>query len=85
MTPKEDFETRLGVFGRKIDELVADAREEYREERQELKDRWNRLESRRVEVVAKGDSAWEEFKDDLEEEWNDIKRSYEDLRKRFGE
>ncbi len=85
MTTKQDFNTRFEEAGREIDEMVGNAREEYREERQELKDKWNRLDERRKEVAGYGDDRWEEFKDELEETWNDVKMSYEDLRKRLAD
>jgi phage-related minor tail protein len=84
MTTREDFETRFTQMGRDIDEMLSDDREEYREERRELKDRWDRLEQRRMEMNAKGDSAWEEFKDEMEDGWNNIKDSFDDLRRRLS-
>lgn len=83
MITRQDFETRLAQMGRDIDEMLNDDREEYREERQELKNRWDRLETRRMEIANEGESAWERFKDEMEEGWNDIKDSFDDLRKRF--
>lgn len=71
-------------MGRDIDDMLADAREDYREERQELKDKWDRLEERRVEIEKEGDSAWDRFKDEIEDGWNNIKDSFDDLRRRLA-
>lgn len=84
MTTREDFDTRFTQMGKEIDDMLADEREEYREERKELKDKWNRLEERRTEMNTRGENAWEEFKDELEKGWNDIKSSFDGLRKRFS-
>lgn len=84
MTTRQDFETRFTKMGRDIDEMLSDDREEYREERQELKNRWDSLEARRMEIANEGDSAWEKFKDEMQSGWEDIKTSFDDLRKRFG-
>lgn len=83
MTTREDFETRFTQMGQDIDEMLSDEREDYREERIAIKDKWNRLDVRRSEISSQGDSAWEKFKDEIEDGWNDIKMSFEDLRKRF--
>lgn len=83
MTTREDFETRFTQMGQDIDEMLSDDREDYREERIAIKDKWNRLDVRRAEISSQGDSAWEKFKDEIEDGWNDLKMSFEDLRKRF--
>ncbi len=82
---RQDFDTRFSAIGADIDTILADEREDYREERQELKDKWNRLDTRRTELAGKDDSAWEEFKDELQEGWDDIKRTYDDLKRRLGD
>lgn len=83
MTTREDFETRFSQMGNDIDDMISDEREELREERQKLKDKWNTLEMRRTEISDKGESAWEEFKDEIESGWEDIKRDFDDVKRRF--
>jgi hypothetical protein len=83
MTTKQDFETRFSQMGDDIDDMVADGREDLREERQSLKDTWNRLDTRRAELADKDDSAWEEFKDEMEQGWEAIKRDFDDVKRRF--
>ncbi len=85
MATKEELETGFSRLGEDIDGMFSDAREDYRKERQELKDKWNRLNTRRGEIADKGDDAWEGFKDEMEEGWNDVKVSYEDLKHKLSD
>lgn len=84
MTTREDFETRFALMGRDIDDMVSDDREEYLEERRALKEKWDKLEVRRTEMETKGENAWEEFKDEMEAGWEDIRITFEDLRNRLA-
>lgn len=84
MTTREDFDTRFEQMGRDIDDMIADDREELREERLALKNKWDRLNARRSEIDTEGESAWEKFKDEMNDGWEDIKSSFEDLKNRFA-
>lgn len=85
MTTKKDFETKFKETGKHIDEMITDTRENFREERQELRNKWDRLETRRAEVTDQDESKWEEVKDSFEADWQDIKDSYEDLKGKLKE
>jgi hypothetical protein len=85
MTTRTDFEKGFAETGRHIDEMIADTRENFREERQELRNKWDKLEMRRTEIVDEGDDKWEEVKVEFEEGWRDIKDSYEDLKHKLSD
>ncbi len=85
MTTKTDFETKFAETGRNIDEMILDTRENYREERQELRNKWDKLEASRTELADQGDDKWEEVKTEFEEGWEEVKNSYEDLKEKLSE
>ena len=85
MTTKTDFETKFAETGRNIDEMILDTRENYREERQELRNKWDKLEARRTELADQGDDKWEEVKTEFEEGWEEVKNSYEDLKEKLSD
>jgi gas vesicle protein len=85
MATRQDFETRFSQAGKEIDELVADAREEYREERQELKDKWSALDTKKNNLADDTEETWNDVKDEMEEGWNDVKASYDDLKRRLAD
>lgn len=83
MTKRNDFEKKFAQTGKNIDDMVGDVREDFREERQALRNKWDMLETKRAGLADDGDDAWDDIKDDMEEGWKDIEDSYANLKKNF--
>lgn len=84
MTTRTDFESRFAETGRNIDEMVADTREEYREERNALKTKWSDMQKEWDAVEDKSDSTWDTIKDKWEEGLRDIEDTYKDMKHNFS-
>lgn len=85
MATKQDFEGRFEETGKNIDEMIADTRDNLREERQELKNKWNTINDRKSSLVDDTEETWEEVKDEMEEGWEEVKDSYEDLKHKLSD
>ncbi len=84
MTTKKEFEGRFEETGKNIDEMVADTRDNFREERQELKDKWSAMNTKKSSLADDTEDTWKEVKDEMEEGWQEMKDSYEDLKHRLS-
>ncbi len=85
MATKKEFEGRFEETGKNIDQMLSNTSDKFREERQELKNKWNTLDEKRGGVADNDDSAWDNVKEEMEEGWNDLQDSYNDMKENFKE
>ena len=83
MTTKKEFSGRFEETGKNIDNMVSNASETLRKERQDLKNRWNALDKKRSDVSDDDNNAWDDVKDEMEEGWKDIQDTYDDMKDNF--
>ena len=84
MATKKEFEGKFEETGKNIDEMIADTQENFREEWQGLKDKWDEMNTKRSSLVDDSEDAWDDVKDEMEDGWKDIKDSYEDLKHKLS-
>ena len=83
MSTKKDFEEKFDELGKDIETLKGELGTGYRQEKENLKERWDHLDTKMEHVEDAVEDIWEDMKDDMEEGLDNLRGSYDQLQRRM--
>ena len=83
METKEQFKKAFDELGLKINLLAEEAKDEYKEKTQNLKNRWDILKEKWGNLTERGSETWENTKERFKGGMRELQASYDDLKEKI--